>query len=79
MDEVDPLAVQLAQHEGIPLVTSKMESEELLIDSLKDLYESTVWNKADILVITAYFIYSSLLRFSAKADVGFDVYLNKID
>lgn len=42
VDEVDPLAVQLAQHESIPLVVSKMVDEETLIDSLKDLYESTV-------------------------------------
>jgi len=42
VDEVDPLAVQLAQHESIPLVVSKMDNEANLIDSLKDLYESTV-------------------------------------
>jgi putative transcriptional regulator len=42
IDEIDPLAVQLAQHEGIPLVVSKMKTEEELIESLKDLYESTV-------------------------------------
>jgi putative transcriptional regulator len=42
IDEIDPLAVQLAQHEGIPLVVSKMETEDELIDSLKDLYESIV-------------------------------------
>ena len=42
VDEVDPLAVQLAQHESIPLAVSRMEDEETLIDSLKDLYESTV-------------------------------------
>ena len=42
IDEIDPLAVQLARHEGIPLVVSKMETEDELIDSLKDLYESTV-------------------------------------
>jgi len=42
IDEIDPLAVQLARHEGIPLVVSKMKTEDELIDSLKDLYESTV-------------------------------------
>jgi len=42
IDEIDPLAVQLARHEGIPLVVSKMKTEDDLIDSLKDLYESTV-------------------------------------
>jgi putative transcriptional regulator len=40
--DVDPLAVRLAQHEGIPLAVSKMTSEDALIESLKDLYESTV-------------------------------------
>jgi putative transcriptional regulator len=39
---VDPLAVQLAQHEGIPLVVSGISHEDTLIESLKDLYESTV-------------------------------------
>ncbi|MCW4011731.1 MAG: transcriptional regulator [Candidatus Bathyarchaeota archaeon] len=42
IDDIDPLAVQLARHEGIPLVVSNMKSEDDLIDSLKDLYESTV-------------------------------------
>lgn len=42
IEEIDPLAVQLAKHEGIPLVVSRMENEDLLIASLKDLYESTV-------------------------------------
>ena len=42
IDEIDPLAVQLAQHEGIPLVVAKMGTEDELITSLKDLYESTV-------------------------------------
>lgn len=42
IEEIDPLAVQLAKHEGIPLVVSRMENEDILIDSLKDLYESTV-------------------------------------
>ncbi|MGW8179275.1 MAG: transcriptional regulator, partial [bacterium] len=42
VDEVDPLAVQLAQHEGIPLAVSRMKTEDLLVESLKDLYESTV-------------------------------------
>jgi putative transcriptional regulator len=40
--EIDPLAVRLAQQEGIPLAVSKMTSEDALIESLKDLYESTV-------------------------------------
>jgi len=42
IEEIDPLAVQLAKHEGIPLVVSRMENVDILIDSLKDLYESTV-------------------------------------
>jgi len=40
--EVDPLAVKLAQHEGIPLAVSRMKKEEELVNSLKDLYESTI-------------------------------------
>jgi len=39
---VDKLAIQLARHEGIPLVISRTPSEEALIASLKDLYESTL-------------------------------------
>ncbi|MFC1802994.1 transcriptional regulator [Thermoproteota archaeon] len=42
VEKVDPLAVQLALHEGIPLAISRMETEDLLVDSLKDLYESTI-------------------------------------
>lgn len=38
---IDPLAVKLAENEGIPLVVSKMETEDKLVDSLIDLYEST--------------------------------------
>lgn len=39
--EIDPLAVVLARHEGIPLVISRMKTEELLVESLIDLYHST--------------------------------------
>jgi len=39
---VDKLAIQLARHEGIPLAISRTPSEEALIASLKDLYESTL-------------------------------------
>jgi predicted transcriptional regulator len=42
VSEVDPLAVKLAQHEGIPLAVSRMDKEDELVNSLKDLYESTV-------------------------------------
>jgi putative transcriptional regulator len=40
--EVDPLAVRLAKHEIIPLAVSRMKTEDELIGSLKDLYESTL-------------------------------------
>ncbi|MBD3172755.1 MAG: helix-turn-helix domain-containing protein [archaeon] len=40
--DVDPLAVKLAQHEGIPLAVSKMSDEDSMIESLKDVYESTL-------------------------------------
>jgi len=40
-EEIDPLAVVLARHEGIPLAISRMETEELLVESLIDLYHST--------------------------------------
>jgi len=42
VESVDPLAVKLAQHEGIPLAVSKMVNEDNLVASLKDLYESTI-------------------------------------
>ena len=42
VESVDPLAVKLAQHEGIPLAVSKMVNEDSLVASLKDLYESTI-------------------------------------
>ncbi|MBD3206635.1 helix-turn-helix domain-containing protein [Candidatus Bathyarchaeota archaeon] len=38
---IDPLAIRLAEHEGIPLVVSKLETEDKLVESLMDLYEST--------------------------------------
>jgi putative transcriptional regulator len=40
--EVDPLAVQLAAHEGIPLAVSRLDTEDELVEMLVDLYESTV-------------------------------------
>ena len=39
--EVDPLAVQLARHEGIPLAVSGLETEQELVDALVTLYRST--------------------------------------
>ncbi|MCW4048660.1 MAG: transcriptional regulator [Candidatus Bathyarchaeota archaeon] len=39
--EIDPLAVQLAKHEGIPLAVSELNSEEELVDALIRLYRST--------------------------------------
>jgi putative transcriptional regulator len=40
--EMDPLAVQLAAHEGIPLAVSRLDTEDELVEMLVDLYESTV-------------------------------------
>ncbi len=39
--KIDSLAVRLADHEGIPLVVSKIRTEDSLVESLIDLYEST--------------------------------------
>ncbi len=39
--EIDPLAVQLARHEGIPLAVSELPSEEALVQALVELYRST--------------------------------------
>ena len=39
--EVDPLAVQLARHEGIPLAVSGLKTEQELVDALVKLYRST--------------------------------------
>ena len=41
VEEIDPLAVQLARHEGIPLVVSNISTEEELVAQLIDLYQST--------------------------------------
>ncbi len=41
IDEIDPLAVQLAQHEGIPLAVSNIPTEDELVAQLIDLYQST--------------------------------------
>jgi putative transcriptional regulator len=38
---LDPLAVQLANHEGIPLAASTLETEQDLVDSLINLYRTT--------------------------------------
>ena len=38
---IDPLAIRLAEHESIPLVVSKLKTEDMLVESLMDLYEST--------------------------------------
>ncbi|MBN2334898.1 transcriptional regulator [Candidatus Bathyarchaeota archaeon] len=38
---LDPLAIQLASHEGIPLAVSGLASEDDLVEALVDLYEST--------------------------------------
>jgi len=39
--ELDPLAIQLATHEGIPLAVSGLATEDELVEVLVDLYEST--------------------------------------
>ncbi len=41
VDDIDPLAVQLAQHEGIPLAVSSTPTEDELVAQLIDLYQST--------------------------------------
>lgn len=41
VDEIDPLAVQLARHEGIPLAVSNIPTEDELVAQLIDLYQST--------------------------------------
>jgi putative transcriptional regulator len=41
VEEIDPLAVQLARHESIPLVVSNIPTEEELVAQLIDLYQST--------------------------------------
>ena len=41
VDDIDPLAVQLAQHEGIPLAVSSIPTEDELVAQLIDLYQST--------------------------------------
>lgn len=40
MKEIDPLAVSLAAHEGIPLAYSHLQNEEELVDALRELYKS---------------------------------------
>jgi putative transcriptional regulator len=40
MKQIDPLAVSLATHEGIPLAYSRMTSEDELVDALIDLYRT---------------------------------------
>jgi putative transcriptional regulator len=37
--KIDPLAVNLAEHEGIPLGYSRLPTEEELVDALVDLYK----------------------------------------
>jgi len=37
--KIDPLAVSLAEHEGLPLAYSQLQSEEELVDALIDLYK----------------------------------------
>jgi putative transcriptional regulator len=39
--EVDPLAVSLARHEGIPLAVSKLETQDEVVDSLLKVYRIT--------------------------------------
>jgi len=41
VDDIDPLAVQLAQQEGIPLAVSSIPTEDELVAQLIDLYQST--------------------------------------
>jgi len=38
---VDPLAVSLARHEGIPLAVSKLETQDDVVDSLLKVYRLT--------------------------------------
>ncbi len=40
MKDIDPLAVSLAAHEGIPLAYSHLHNEEELVDALRELYKS---------------------------------------
>ena len=37
--KIDPLAVSLAEHEGIPLAYSRLPTEDELVDALVDLYK----------------------------------------
>jgi predicted transcriptional regulator len=39
--EVDPLAVGLARHEGIPLAVSKLGTQDEVVDSLLKIYRLT--------------------------------------
>jgi predicted transcriptional regulator len=40
--KIDPLAVSLASNEGIPLATSRLPTEEELVDALVKLYRSKI-------------------------------------
>ncbi len=39
--EIDPLAVSLARHEGIPLAVSRLETQDELVEALLKVYRST--------------------------------------
>lgn len=39
--KLDPLAIRLAEHEGVPLVVSTIDSQDQLVESLIDLYQNT--------------------------------------
>ncbi len=39
--QVDPLAVSLARHEGIPLAVSKLGTQDEVVDSLLRVYRLT--------------------------------------
>jgi putative transcriptional regulator len=41
LGEIDPLAVSLARHEGIPLAISRMETVEELVEALLGVYRLT--------------------------------------
>jgi putative transcriptional regulator len=40
-EDLDPLAIQLAKHEGIPLAVSGLGTEQELVEALVELYRST--------------------------------------
>ena len=41
LKQIDPLAVSLAQHENIPLIVSRLPTQDKLVEALLELYRST--------------------------------------